>query len=688
MKELISLFSNLINGGKAVPEYTIGVGGKVAIIGAEILTHPIVPGSLGTVNGFLKYPMVIAPTLSNEPLITHAEVHLQSLEGGTLSFAIPLTQLRNPNFIEATMGKQTPESYVSYMGNRPLHEQLLPESLNKVANSIRNALYGVADGKIYALTTKLSQEESREFHNPAVDMATKVYDALQKLPNGAGGNGSVVETPVAVAVDPEPVVAEAPKAESKIPSALPIMTWDEGEDESYSQTIKLGRGRVDTGNMPKEEPIVKLPVEPVVDLTPEEVSAILPVTERIIAAAPAASNVPKTNPNFVPATKEELLQRAMQNIGMLDREAGLEDLEGAGARVQVDDKAMINCRADLNQLVPFKYEYMWQAYLKGTENHWMPLEIPLEKDASDWAECTPDESKLIQYACYTLETHTHFYTNDPLLAIYRFITNPEARQYILRQRFEITVWGNFIHNVMDHFNYQFPITHQETSKGKVIEQCDWYSFNDKSYKSFLQRDQIATKLARRKQIVQHVGQPDFEPTDSVEDKTSIVERTLAHYICYGFIYNYASLIQLIGLKGLNKFPGLVKGAEGILRDVALQTSAGILIIRQILLENADIATPEVFAKLVEMVRLHCDTEIEYIDWWANSDVPNAKTADQIQTLKYMVNRFSEEIGIGRIYEDELRTANCPWFVAMFDAYTPNLHGGGSSVLGSGGALSF
>ena len=34
---------------------------------------------------------------------------------------------------------------------------------------------------------------------------------------------------------------------------------------------------------------------------------------------------------------------------------------GAG-RVQVDDKKMINCRADLNQLVPFKYDWAWQKY--------------------------------------------------------------------------------------------------------------------------------------------------------------------------------------------------------------------------------------------------------------------------------------------------------------------------------------
>ena len=42
---------------------------------------------------------------------------------------------------------------------------------------------------------------------------------------------------------------------------------------------------------------------------------------------------------------------------------GMEDIEQGAARIQVDDKAIINCRADLNQLVPFKYEWAWQKYL-------------------------------------------------------------------------------------------------------------------------------------------------------------------------------------------------------------------------------------------------------------------------------------------------------------------------------------
>ncbi|MFY9974804.1 MAG: hypothetical protein WAK53_11150, partial [Chromatiaceae bacterium] len=36
---------------------------------------------------------------------------------------------------------------------------------------------------------------------------------------------------------------------------------------------------------------------------------------------------------------------------------GLETLEMGAGRVRVDDKKIINCRADLNQLVPFKYDW-------------------------------------------------------------------------------------------------------------------------------------------------------------------------------------------------------------------------------------------------------------------------------------------------------------------------------------------
>ncbi len=43
-------------------------------------------------------------------------------------------------------------------------------------------------------------------------------------------------------------------------------------------------------------------------------------------------------------------------------------------------RRMINCRADLNQLVPFKYDWAWQKYIDGCANHWMPQEINMTAD--------------------------------------------------------------------------------------------------------------------------------------------------------------------------------------------------------------------------------------------------------------------------------------------------------------------
>ena len=70
------------------------------------------------------------------------------------------------------------------------------------------------------------------------------------------------------------------------------------------------------------------------------------------------------NVNIEEGSRAKIAREAIQN---LDVEAGVQELdEMAGSRVQVDDKMMINCKADLNQLVPFKYDWAWQKYLDGS----------------------------------------------------------------------------------------------------------------------------------------------------------------------------------------------------------------------------------------------------------------------------------------------------------------------------------
>ena len=67
-----------------------------------------------------------------------------------------------------------------------------------------------------------------------------------------------------------------------------------------------------------------------------------------------AGDIAAHNARTVNAGDSEALARATAALDTLEIEEGLQELEGAAVRVRVDEKRMINCRADLNQLVPFK----------------------------------------------------------------------------------------------------------------------------------------------------------------------------------------------------------------------------------------------------------------------------------------------------------------------------------------------
>ncbi|TAG64429.1 MAG: ribonucleotide-diphosphate reductase subunit beta, partial [Burkholderiales bacterium] len=109
------------------------------------------------------------------------------------------------------------------------------------------------------------------------------------------------------------------------------------------------------------------------------------------------------------------------------------------ARVRAEDKRVINGGADVNQLVPFKYNWAWDKYLAGCANHWMPQEINMQRDIELWKRpdgLTDDERLIIKRNLGFFVTADSLAANNIVLGTYRHITAPECRQYLLRQAFE------------------------------------------------------------------------------------------------------------------------------------------------------------------------------------------------------------------------------------------------------------
>src|SRR3989441_11644565 len=126
--------------------------------------------------------------------------------------------------------------------------------------------------------------------------------------------------------------------------------------------------------------------------------------------------------------------------GFVPRSAGTEGpAPAAFRRVTVEDKKVINSKADVNQLVPFKYKWAWEKYLAACANHRMPQEINMSRDIALWKDAnglTDDERRVVKRNLGFFVTADSLAANNIVLGTYRHITAPECRQYLLRQAFE------------------------------------------------------------------------------------------------------------------------------------------------------------------------------------------------------------------------------------------------------------
>src|SRR6267142_436337 len=149
--------------------------------------------------------------------------------------------------------------------------------------------------------------------------------------------------------------------------------------------------------------------------------------------------------------------------GFVPRSAGTEEPPPAAfRRVKVEDKKVINSKADVNQLVPFKYKWAWEKYLAACANHWMPQEINMSRDIALWKDpngLTEDERRLVKRNLGFFVTADSLAANNIVLGTYRHITAPECRQYLLRQAFEEAIHTHA---------YQYIVESLDLDQGEVF----------------------------------------------------------------------------------------------------------------------------------------------------------------------------------------------------------------------------
>ncbi len=369
------------------------------------------------------------------------------------------------------------------------------------------------------------------------------------------------------------------------------------------------------------------------------VTEVAQPTEEVVAEAPTENVASEIN-----TESSDRASQARQAIADLDPAEGVKELEALGGRVEVDQKAMINCRADLNQLVPFKYDWAWQKYLDGSANHWMPQEINMTADVALWKSengLTEDERTIVKRSLGFFSTADSLVANNLVLAIYRLITNPECRQYILRQSLEEAIHTHA---------YQYCIESLGMDEGEI-------------FNMYREIPCVAKKASWALKYTKELSDPSFT-TGTLETDKKLLKNLIAFYCVLEGIFFYCGFTQILSMGNRNKMTGTAEQFQYILRDESMHVNFGIDVINQIKLENPELWDDAMKKEAAQMILEGTELEIQYARDTMPRGVLGMNAAMMEDYLKFIANRRLSQIGL----TEEFKGASnpFPWMSEIMD----------------------
>ena len=300
-------------------------------------------------------------------------------------------------------------------------------------------------------------------------------------------------------------------------------------------------------------------------------------------------------------------------------------------------------KTDPNKILPIRYPWARQYYKAAIANNWTPEEVSMQKDVEQWKSPTvlsEGERRLILWNLGFFSTAESLTANNIVLAVYQHVTNPESRQYMLRQVFEEAI-------------------HTDT----FIYCCDTLGLDpDDIYNMYVRVPSIQAKDEFVVELTRSVFAPGFVTTGTANIQR-FVHDLIGYYVIMEGIFFYAGFAMMLALKRHNKMVGVGEQFEYIMRDESLHLAFGCDLINTIKLENPDIWTPAFREEIVRLVEQAVVLEQRY----AVDACPNGLLGINAQQfsayVEYVADRRLERLGLPKRYQ---RDNPFPWMSQATD----------------------
>ena len=304
-------------------------------------------------------------------------------------------------------------------------------------------------------------------------------------------------------------------------------------------------------------------------------------------------------------------------------------------RVTVDQKRMI---------VPFKYDWAWQKYLDGCANHWMPQEVNMTADVALWKSedgLSADERIVVKRSLGFFSTADSLVANNLVLAIYRLITNPECRQYLLRQAFEEAIHTHA---------YQYCIESLGMDEGEI-------------FNMYHEVPSVARKASWALKYTQELSDPQFT-TGTQEDDQTLLKNLIAYYCVLEGIFFYCGFSQILSMGRRNKMTGTSEQFQYILRDESMHVNFGIDVINQIKLENPQLWDSSMQELAAQMILEGTELETQYALDTMPRGILGMNGNMMAEYLQFIANRRLAQIGLPERFQAVKNPF--PWMSEIMD----------------------
>ena len=308
-----------------------------------------------------------------------------------------------------------------------------------------------------------------------------------------------------------------------------------------------------------------------------------------------------------------------------------------------DTKIISDKVATVNQILPHVNKWAWDLFIDGAANNWMPTEISMAKDIEQWrGDSLSEDERLVVKRCLGFFAGSEsLVANNLLLSVFKYVTDPECRQYILRQAYEES-----LHNLT------------------VVYVCDSLSLDiSEVYEAYSSIPSIKAKDDFLMNISTDINRPDFN-INTIEGKREFLRNLIIYYIICEGIFFFSGFAMLLSFNRQNKLPGTGEQIQYTLRDESLHIQFGTNLINKIREDE-----PKLWTKAFEKETMeHIDTAMELELAYARDVLPNGilgLNSDMfIDYVQYIANRRLENLGLPTIYEDAKNPF--PWMSEIID----------------------